>query len=134
VINPESAGKERNQLTKAIVMTLRELNQQSDPSEQTRDMLAFIALSLQAIYDTIDLTVQAWEKRGYWVKADRFRMEWQWTGRLAEELRSGLIREDWAAIAQSVAQTGERLANITVSAHHRMGTPWTGAWQKLIGG
>jgi hypothetical protein len=131
VINPESAGKERSQLVKAIVVAMRELASQQAFSQQTRDLLAFIVLSLEAIARTIDLSVAAWEKRGYWVKADRFRMEWHWAGPLAEKLREELAAEDWAAAAGTIAQVSGRLAHVKVSAHHRMGTPWNGAWGKL---
>jgi len=131
VINPESAGKDRNQLVKAIVLALRELASQQEMNHQTRDLLAFIVLSLEAVARTIDLSVAAWEKRGYWVKADRFRMEWQWTKPSAENLRKGLESEDWAAVAGTIAQVSGRLAHVKVSPRHRMGTPWSGAWQKL---
>ena len=41
----------------------------------------------------IDSSVAAWEKRGYWVKADRFRMEWAWAGSLAEKMRTAMRKE-----------------------------------------
>jgi hypothetical protein len=95
-------------------------------------LLAFVVLSLEEIARTIDLSVAAWEKRGYWVKADRFRMDWQWAGQLAEKLRKELETEDWGAAATTIAQVSGRLAYVKVSAKHRMGTPWKGAWEKFI--
>jgi len=131
VINFDSAGKDRTRLVKGIVISLRELAHQTEPDETTRDQLAFISLALTAIFNTIEPSVAAWEKRGYWVKADRFRMEWGWTAPLAEALRKALLEDDWGAIAKSLGQIGERFAHIKVSANHRMGKPWTGAWSKL---
>src|SRR3954468_10908821 len=78
IINPDSAGKERTQLTKGIILSIRELAKQADPGPESRDMAAFIALALTVISESIDISVAAWEKRGYWVKADKFRMEWLW--------------------------------------------------------
>ena len=49
IINPESAGKERTQLTKAIVLSVRELAQQTDVTNEARDLAAFIALALKSI-------------------------------------------------------------------------------------
>ncbi|RJP49310.1 MAG: hypothetical protein C4586_07630, partial [Anaerolineaceae bacterium] len=78
VINPDSVGKERTRLTKSIVLCIRELAKQAEVTSETKDQAAFIALALQAIADGIDVSVVAWEKRDYWVKADKFRMEWMW--------------------------------------------------------
>jgi len=82
IINPESAGKQRTQLSKAIVLAVRELARQKDVSAETRDLASFIAMALQVIADGIEVSVTAWEKRDYWIKADKFRMEWMWAGQL----------------------------------------------------
>ena len=47
VINPDSAGKERTRLTKALVIAIRELAKQEEPGEAARDLAAFISLALQ---------------------------------------------------------------------------------------
>ena len=107
LINPDSAGKERTRLTKTIALAVRELAKQAAPGAESRDMAAYIALSLDGIAGTIDISVTAWEKRGYWVKADRFRMEWLWAGHLAGKLRTALIAEDWGGVAALAAQTPE---------------------------
>ncbi len=131
VINPESAGKERTQLVKAIVLALRELMRQTEPNEHSRDLAAFIALALLKISDTVESSVAAWEKKGYWVKADRFRMEWLWTGRLGSQMRKAVLEEDWATIALVAAQVGGKFNNVDVPVRHRLGEPWQGAWQTL---
>lgn len=131
IINPESAGKERTQLTRAIVLALRELMQKTVVDDQTRDLAAFIALSLAAIYETIDSSVAAWEKRGYWVKADRFRMDWVWTENLGVAMRTALISDDWATVALVSAQIMQKLKDVTVPKRHQLGTPWNGAWKRL---
>jgi hypothetical protein len=133
VINPETAGKERTRLTKAVVVAIRELMRQSQPDDNTRDLAAFISLALDAIAGTIDSSVEAWEKRGYWVKADRFRMDWVWSSRLAGNMRMAVLKEDWLKVAQTAAQVAERLNGIHIPEHHRMGTPWVGAYQKMKG-
>jgi len=130
-INPETAGKERTQLTRAIVLALRELMRQSEPNEVTRDLAAFLALSLKAVDATIESSVAAWEKRGYWVKADRFRMEWVWAGSLGQQMRAAVLTEDWMQVALLSAQVAQKLGAVQVPQRHRLGTPWTGAYQRL---
>ncbi len=131
VIYPEGAGKQRNQLTRAIVLAIRELMKQAEPNETARDCAAYIALSLIEIAESVDVSVAAWEKRDYWVKADRFRMEWEWSGRLGNAVKKALLGEDWATVAMSAAQIAQKLNKITIPERNRIGTPWVGAWKKL---
>ena len=131
VINPDSTGKQRAQLSKAIVLAVRELARQSDVTDQTRDLAAFIAIALQIIADGVDVSVTAWEKRDYWIKADKFRMEWAWAGQIAGKLRASVLSEDWAAVAVLSAQIAQKLAKVQVSENHRLGKPWVGAFKEL---
>ena len=133
IINPESAGKERTQLTKAIVLAVRELARQTDVTEEAKDLAAFIAIALKNVWEGIDVSVAAWEKRGYWVKADRFRMDWMWTGQVAEKMRTALLAEDWGTIAMLMPQIAQKFGKIEVSKNHRLGKPWVGAYGQLNG-
>jgi len=114
-------------------LTVRELLRQPEPNDETRDMAIFIVLSLDTIAETIDPSVAAWEKRGYWVKADRFRMEWSWAKKRADEMREALFVDDWAAVAMSAVQIAQQpqIARIEISPKHRMGRPWVGAWRRF---
>jgi hypothetical protein len=134
VINPESAGKERTQLSKAIVLAVRELARQKDVTEEAKDLAAFITLALKNISEGIDISVAAWEKRGYWVKADRFRMDWVWTGQVADKMKVALFTNDWGAIAMLMPQIAQKFGKIVVSENHRLGKPWVGAHKQLFNG
>ncbi|HEX7976030.1 MAG TPA: hypothetical protein VF498_16595, partial [Anaerolineales bacterium] len=123
--------KERTQLTRAVVLALRELMRQTQADGQTRDLAAFIALALNEITETIDTSVVAWEKRGYWLKADRFRMEWAWAERQGKAMRQAVIEEDWPKVALTAAQVAEKLRDVDVPQRHRLGTPWVGAWERM---
>lgn len=131
LINPDSAGKERTRLSKAIVLAVRELARQTQITPEAKDLVAFIALALESISGGIDVSVTAWEKRGYWVKADRFRMEWLWTGQFAKKMRSALLSDDWGTVAMLAAQIAEKFNKIVVSDSHRLGRPWEGAYRQL---
>lgn len=131
VINPDSVGKERSRLTKAIVISIRELAKQTELGKEARDLVAFIALALLTISEGIDVSVAAWEKRNYWVKADRFRMDWAWTRQLGEKMKTAVFNDDWASIAILSAQIAQKLHKVKVSDKHRMGRPWVGGYQQL---
>ncbi len=131
VINPESAGKDRTRLSKATVLALRELAKQQDVTDEARDLAAFISIALKTIYEGIDVSVQAWEKRGYWVKADRFRMDWMWTGQYADKIKVAIFTDDWGTIAMAMPQIAQKLSKIEVSENHRLGRPWVGAYKQL---
>lgn len=131
VINPDSAGKLRTQLSKAVVLAIRELMKQGEPDDKTRDLAAFIGTSLITIAETIDTSVQAWEKRGYWVKADRFRMEWDWASLAGNSMVEAVKKEDWMQVAIQSAKIAQKFTKITIAEHNRIGTPWTGAWRAL---
>lgn len=131
IINTESAGKERNRLSRCIVLSLRELMRQSQPDEKSRDLAAFIALALLSISDTVEASVLAWEKKGYWVKADRYRMEWSWTERFGKQIKQAVFLEDWPMVAQVSVQVAQKLMSVEVPLRNRLGTPWVGAWGTL---
>lgn len=131
LINPDSVGKERTRLSKSIVLCIRELAKQVNVTSETKDQAAFIALALQTIAEGIDASVQAWEKRDYWVKADKFRMEWMWAGQTAAKLKDAVLTDDWAAIAMLLPQIAQRFNKVVVSDNHRLGKPWTGAYKLL---
>jgi hypothetical protein len=65
------------------------------------------------------------------VKADRFRYEWGWTGILGKEMSRALFSGDWKEIYNIAGKVQKRLAEEKISATHRQGTPWVGAWEKL---
>lgn len=131
VINPESAGKDRTRLTKAVVLAVRELAKQNDVTDEAKDLAAFISLALKTISEGIDVSVAAWEKRDYWIKADRFRMEWAWTGQYADKIKVAIFTDDWGAIAMAMPQIAQKLSKVAVSENHRLGKPWVGAFKQL---
>ncbi len=114
IVQLNGTGKQRDLLVKSIVLALRELASSREVNTDTRDQAAYISLALKAINDSIDPTVAAWEKRGYWLKADRFRMDWAWTGQMAVQLKETLLQDDWgtggSGVRQSLHKIGVRHA------------------------
>jgi hypothetical protein len=131
VINPERAGQERTQLTRSIVLALRELVLKTEVDDETRDLAAFISWALLAVWVGVESSIAPWEKHGYWLKADRFRMEWSWTEKLGHEMQEAVLEDDWMQVAQITAQVGAKLSNIKLPQRNRLGAPWVGAWKRL---
>jgi hypothetical protein len=131
VINPNTAGKERTRLTKAVGIALRELAGQEEGSPVARDIAAFISLALVEVSETIEVTVIAWEKRDYWVKADKFRMDWRWAASLSKQMKAALFEEDWGKVADTSIAISMKLFKVKVPKTNNIGKPWRGAWQKL---
>ncbi len=132
VIKTASAGKDRVLLEKGIVLAIRELARQTGMNETTRDLLSYISLSLISIGETIDESVAAWEKRGYWIKADRYRMEWTWAAQLGEDMKQAILIEDWGEVTRTIALATQKLSTVKIAQHSRMGTPWMGSYKKLV--
>ena len=131
VINPNTAGKQRTQLIRVSAIANRELLAKNRLDREARDIAAFLSFTLAAIYSSIEPTVQAWEKRDYWVKADRYRHEWQWADELGKNMSRAILAEDWKAVQDLAGKIQIKLAGEKISAAHRQGTPWVGAWEKL---
>lgn len=132
VIHLDSAGKERNLLSRSVVTAIRRLMEQQEINKETRDLAAYIALALQEISKTIDPTVAAWEKRGYWLKADKYRMDWNWAQVLGEKMEQALREENWGSVAQIASEIGNRLANVNELKRLGSKAPWEGAWKGLM--
>jgi hypothetical protein len=131
VINPNAPGKERNKLKRATALALRVLMKETEINSKTQDLIAFIVLALEGIDRTVNTTTTAWEKRDYWIKADRFRLEWEWASRLGSELRGTVLSEDWEDVPSIAIQIFQYVGDEKISKNHRMGQPWIGAWNKL---
>jgi hypothetical protein len=131
VIRTENLSTERNRLMKAIAIAARELAGQPDFGDESRDLAAFIVMALETVGEGIEASVLPWEKRGYWLKADRFRMDWDWIPPLAKEMRAALLDDDEIGVARGMGKLMQKLGAVQVPAKHRLGTPWIGAWDKF---
>jgi hypothetical protein len=128
----DGVGKQRDRLMKATTLALRELAGRNTIDTPTRDLVAFLALALNEIHATLDVTCAAWEKRDYWLKADQFRREWSWAGRTAEKLERVVLGDDWQNLPALMAELGKHVDKVNLPKRNTLGTPWTGAYAKLV--
>ncbi|MEI8131836.1 MAG: hypothetical protein WCG34_05345 [Leptolinea sp.] len=131
IISTEGGAKERTRLSKAVIKAIRLLALQQQPDNDSRDLVAFISIALNEMYKTVETSVIAWEKKDYWVKADRFRMEWEWCNRTSIAMSKAVLAEDWGTVASTSGLIAQKLMKIQLPPGARIGTPWVGAYKQL---
>lgn len=132
VINTDSPGKRRNTARRTIAELLRRLMLQREFNEETRDMVAALVLNLREVAATIETTTEAWENRDYYLKADRFRLEWEWVTPAAQSLNDLVVHERWEALPQELAGLAPRFADIRVAKMTRPPSAWQGSYALLV--
>jgi hypothetical protein len=131
IISTEGGTNERTRLSKAVVKAIRLLASQQEPDNESRDLAAFIAIALNQMYKTVETSVAAWEKKDYWVKADKFRMEWEWCNRSSGSMSKAVLSEDWGSVAENSGLIAQKLMKVQLAPGARIGTPWVGAYKQL---
>ena len=131
VVNPDGVGKQRDRLMKGVALALRQLAMRSTVDDETRDLVAYMALALNEIHANIDTTCQAWEKRDYWLKADQFRRDWAWAGKTADKLERVVLGDQWQNLGELVPALAKNLERVTLPKRNTLGTPWVGSFAQL---
>lgn len=100
------------------------------PEHEQRDIFAYLQLCLAEMDRTVDRTVEAWENRGYWVKADRFRLDWSWAAQGKRELGAALENENFELAIESIAGLASNLAGHEPYKKDLKSSPWLGSWDQ----
>ncbi|HZD11682.1 MAG TPA: hypothetical protein VE553_10100 [Candidatus Binatia bacterium] len=134
VINTNSPTKVRNQARRTIAELLRRLSQKSQIDAEARDMAAAIVFMLNDINSSVEQTISAWEKRGYWMKAERFLREWEWAREAAANFDDVIRNEAWDLLPRLLAELFPQFADVQVKKMTRPASDWKGAYKRLING
>lgn len=133
VIRTESGSTRRNRILGAMGLALRAAARTPAMEEpEVRDILAFLALGLTELRESVDETARAWEKREYWLKADRFRSEWAWAEAIDSRLGAALSRKDWPAAQACGMDLARKMADRRVRVRGTQSVPWRGAWNAWL--
>ena len=132
VININSPGKVRNRNRRTIAEILRRVSTKKAFDSEAKDMSAALVYSLREIHNSTLTTIEAWEKRGYWMKADRFMREWAWSNEMAANLEDVLRNEAWDLVPELLGELGARTADVQVKNLTRTPSTWRGAYRKLL--
>ncbi len=90
IIKTDNPSTERNRAIREIVYALNYGLSATLPQDEYKDIALYIVHLLAFVNQTVSITVEAWEKRGYWLKADKFQYEWSWIDREIASLSAGL--------------------------------------------
>jgi len=131
VINTDSPGKQRSQCRRTIAEVLRHLMFKRELDEETRDMAATLVFALRGIAESVEVTA-AWEKRDYYLKADRFRLEWDWAKPAAERLHQIILQNRWEQLPQELAKLAPRFADIRIAKMTRPSSAWKASYRLLL--
>lgn len=134
IIYTDGPGKTRHHYRRSIAEMLRRLSQKGQLDDEAKDQVALIVLCLQGIADTVDQTVSAWEKRDYWMKAERFQREWEWVDPAADRLCAAICQGQWQELSVLLAGLAPRFSDIAVRRMTRDEALWNGAYDKLLTG
>ena len=132
VINTNSPTKVRNQSRRAIAELLRRLSQKPEMDAEARDMAAAIVFMLNDINSSVEQTVSAWEKRGYWMKAERFLRDWEWSREAASNFDDVIRNEAWDLLPGLLAELFPQFTDVQIKKMTRPASDWKGAYQRLM--
>lgn len=132
VINTADPGKRRSQCRRTIAEALRHLMFKREIDEEARDMAAAIVFALRGIAESVEDAAAAWEKREYFLKADRFRMEWEWVAPAAQRLEKIILQGKWDALPAELASLVPRFADIRIAKMTRPSSAWKSSYRLLL--
>jgi len=132
IIATESPGKVRTQHRRTIAEALRRLSQKRELDGEAKDLSALIIFCLHGIADTVDRTIEAWEKRDYYLKAERFREQWRWLEPVTDELSAVVYEGQWEQLPAALAGLMPHFADVKIKQMTRKPVLWQGAYEKFM--
>lgn len=132
VINLNNPTKLRNYQRRTIAELLQRLGQKPTIDDDARDMAAAIVFALREIWVTVEVTAAAWEKRDFWMKAERFMRDWEWSKETAANIEDVVREEAWDLMPQLLMNLFPHFNDIALKNMQRKPEEWQGAYKKLI--
>ena len=132
VISTQKPGNIRNQHRRTISEALRCLSLKSELDGEAKDLTALIVFSLHGIADTVEQTIEAWEKRDYYIKAEHFRQEWRWLNPITDELSAVIYEGQWGQLPAVLARLTPHFADVRIKQMTRKPTLWQGAYERFM--
>ena len=132
IINIDNPATIRNRNRRSIAEILRLLMQKPDLDAEAKDMAAMIVFLLQEIYEGVEKSAAAWEKRDYWMKAERFMRDWKWTIEMAADIDDVIRHEAWDLLPELLLMVVPHFDDIHIKTMTRKATLWRGAYGRLL--
>ena len=132
IVNAENPSTIRNRHRRSIAEMLRRLSQKQKLDDEVKDMSAMIVLLLCEIDQGIEKTATAWEKRDYWIKAERFIRDWKWVKTTAADWDDVIRNDACDLLPDLMADIFPRFADVSIKKMMRNPSLWRGAYDKLM--
>jgi hypothetical protein len=132
VININNPTKIRNQNRRTVAELLRRLMSKPTVDAEAMDMASHIVVCLQQINATVETTVTAWEKRDYWMKAERFMRDWEWCKEMAYNMDDVIRHEAWDLLPELLVDLFPHFADIEIKTMTRKPITWQAAHKYLL--
>lgn len=125
------AAKLRATHIRSCAEVLRLLATRPAFDEEAMDMAAFLVFSLRGIYESINESVQAWDDRNYWKKAEAAREKWRWSKKAADDLEALILKKAWPFVPEMLIQLIPHFSEVTIREVTRSADWWMGAYAAL---
>ena len=130
IIHTDSPARTRKKLLQALAAAWFYHKQEKTSQTEQLDLCAFTLLTINALLQSVDRSATAWEKRDYWLKADRMRNEWKWASRIHSQILTALKVNDIAAARNHLDSMTTHVKTITFSKTLLRSKLWEGAYKK----
>lgn len=127
IIRTKSGAAERKSLLQQLQAAGAVIGESQPELDELWDLLSFMALKLAEIQTSVEATVEAWEKRDYWLKAERFRTDWLWVNSLLSRVELMLAESESKASSRDIDQILADLGKQPAQKAKLQGRPWEGA-------
>lgn len=132
IVNLNSPAKIRSQNLRSIAEMLRHFAAKKSFDAESKDMAASMVFALKEINASTEQTANAWEKRGYWMKSERFLRKWLWSNEMAANLEDVIRNDAWDLLPELLGQLLTHTADIQVKNMTRSKDTWQGAYKRLM--
>ena len=132
IINVNNPTKIRNRNRRSIAEILRRIGQKPAIDAEAKDMAATLVYLLREINEGVETTVTAWEKRDYWMKAERFMRDWEWAKETAVNIEDIIRHDAWDLLPELLADLFPHFADIKLKTMTRKADVWRGNYNRLM--
>ena len=115
IIHTTNPTRLRNLAIKKMIAVIRECLRSPQSDAGLFEVGASLTVPLQEIWESVDHSAAAWEKRDYWLKADAFRRQWSWVDKSLAGIKASVSAKNPAGLQQHIIELGEKLGSLKVS-------------------
>ncbi|MBN8587844.1 MAG: hypothetical protein J0L94_05920 [Rhodothermia bacterium] len=130
-VGSTDSAKLRQNHIRSCAEVIRLLATKPKFDDEAKDMTAFLVFNLRGIYETINESVQAWDDRNYWKKAEEMREKWRWSRTAAQELSQLILEDRWQEVPDFLISIIPRFSDVKVREVTRDADWWVGALRAL---